>query len=252
MQGAGVPVRAAAAGTVRAVRDGVADQPPDGSLRRDYGQQSCGNGVAVAHDDGWETQYCHLRQGSVRVHPGDQVTTGQPLGLVGMSGEANFPHVHLSLRHHGEQVDPFTGGTADSACGETGTPLWTGRAAGALGYVEVPIAVVGLGDRVPEHREIVSGAAGDAVLAPDRPLVGYVLAYGLRRGDRIELAILGPDGTELNRMAFPVEEDAPRASRSAGRKAPASGWPPGTYRVEASVVRVDRRWAKARSFALAQ
>ncbi|HEX8373593.1 MAG TPA: M23 family metallopeptidase, partial [Geminicoccaceae bacterium] len=63
----GVPVLAAAAGVVRGSRDGEPDQPPDGRLANDYGDRNCGNGVALDHADGWSTQYCHLRRGSVAV-----------------------------------------------------------------------------------------------------------------------------------------------------------------------------------------
>ena len=68
--------------------------------------RNCGNGVVIRHADGWETQYCHLRRGSVQVAEGDRVEAGEPLGLVGMSGEANFPHVHLSVRRDGDRHRP--------------------------------------------------------------------------------------------------------------------------------------------------
>jgi len=245
----GVAVQAAAAGVVQAVRDGVPDQPPDGRMVHEIGRQNCGNGVLIEHGQGWETQYCHLRQGSVVVGIGDEVAQGQPLGLVGMSGEANFPHVHLTVRQGGRVLDPFTRTPMGEACGETGVPLWRAELAQRLGYVAVPIAEVGLTDRVPEHREIVGGTAAAAALTARSPaLVGYLLAYGALRGDRIELTIRGPDGQEVNSTGFDVEEDAPRASRSAGRRMPAGGWPAGRYRVEARVARGERSWMRERSF----
>ena len=96
---AGVAVLAAAPGVVRGVRDGVADFAPKVEGRE------CGNGVLVEHQGGWVTQYCHMRQGSVIVKPGQSVETGTPLGLIGQSGMADFPHVHLSLRHNDTQVE---------------------------------------------------------------------------------------------------------------------------------------------------
>jgi hypothetical protein len=246
-------VLAAAAGVVRAVRDGVPDQPPNGRLQHEFGRQNCGNGVLVAHEAGWETQYCHLHQGSVRVRPGEAVAAGQELGLVGMSGEANFPHVHLSVRHDGRPIDPFSGLGMEALCAQAGTALWRRDLQPLLEYREVPIAVVGLTDRVPEHEAIVAGTAAATALGRGSPaLVGYVLGYGLRPGDRIGIAITGPDGAVVGRARFTVEEEAPRATRSAGRKAPPEGWPPGTYRVEASVERDGRRWSRSQAFALAQ
>ena len=84
-----------------AARDGVADFAP---FRRG---QDCGNGVLVDHGDGWETQYCHMKQGSVRVTSGDAVGAGAVLGQIGQSGMAAFPHLHLSVRHNADKIDPF-------------------------------------------------------------------------------------------------------------------------------------------------
>jgi len=39
----------------------------------------------------------HLRAGSVRVAVGEEVTTGQPVGEFGNSGNSTQPHVHVQL-----------------------------------------------------------------------------------------------------------------------------------------------------------
>ncbi|HEU4763661.1 MAG TPA: M23 family metallopeptidase [Gemmatimonadales bacterium] len=41
--------------------------------------------------------YAHFRQGSVRVRPGDRVSTGDLLGAVGNSGRSTMPHLHFHL-----------------------------------------------------------------------------------------------------------------------------------------------------------
>ena len=56
---AGVTVRAAAAGVVRGLRDGMAEGAP---LSEVQGRE-CGNGVVIDLGRGWETQYCHLKRG---------------------------------------------------------------------------------------------------------------------------------------------------------------------------------------------
>lgn len=249
----GVAVTTSAPGIVAGVRDGMPDQPPEGRLAYEFGQCNCGNGVLLRHADGWETQYCHLRQGSVQVARGDPVVAGQPLGLVGMSGEANFPHVHLSVRREGGSIDPFTGGSAGGACGGTASSLWSPALPSLLAYDEVPIAVVGLSDHLPDRDAIVAGRVDGEPLSSASPaLVGYVLAYGLSKGDRLEIGINGPDGRQVSSAGFDLDEDAPRATRAAGRRRPQEGWPVGTYRVEIRVLRGERSFGRAADFAVTQ
>jgi hypothetical protein len=51
----------------------------------------------------------HMRWGSVRVHPGDYVTTDTLLGEVGNSGNSNEPHLHVHVQRPGRLWDPFAG-----------------------------------------------------------------------------------------------------------------------------------------------
>ncbi len=102
-----VPVLAATDGTVKAVRDGVADMFFKKAKPQDVAGRECGNGVIIDHGNGWETQYCHLHQGSVHVAKGQTVKRGDQLGEAGYSGMADFAQVFLSVRHDGKVVDPF-------------------------------------------------------------------------------------------------------------------------------------------------
>lgn len=52
-----------------------------------------GNHVLIEH--GVVVALCHLRRGSIRVHAGQQVTTGDLLGDCGNSGNSTEPHVHV-------------------------------------------------------------------------------------------------------------------------------------------------------------
>jgi len=65
--------------------------------------------VLIDHGAGWSILYAHLLEASVR--PGETVLAAQPLGLVGESGNASTPHLHLELRQHQPQglvaVDPM-------------------------------------------------------------------------------------------------------------------------------------------------
>jgi murein DD-endopeptidase MepM/ murein hydrolase activator NlpD len=41
--------------------------------------------------------YAHLKTGSVKPKVGDKLTTGQPLGLLGNSGNSDAPHLHFQV-----------------------------------------------------------------------------------------------------------------------------------------------------------
>ena len=48
---------------------------------------------------GTTSLYGHLKQGSLRVHVGEQVRRGQVLGEVGDSGNSGEPHLHLQVQN---------------------------------------------------------------------------------------------------------------------------------------------------------
>jgi hypothetical protein len=57
-----------------------------------------GNLVVIDHGNGEFSLMAHLKQGSVVVKAGDAVKAGQPVGQMGVSGDAYLPHVHYELR----------------------------------------------------------------------------------------------------------------------------------------------------------
>ncbi len=95
--------------------------------------KECGNGVRIDHGEGWHTQYCHMRRGSIAVKEGDKIDVGVKLGEVGYSGNATFPHVHLSVSMDMQPVDPFLP-AKDAQCGAPSRMLWTDAAKAKLAY----------------------------------------------------------------------------------------------------------------------
>ena len=61
---------------------------------------AAGNVVIIELDNGLFVVLAHLRQGTLRVSEGDRVRTGDPLGLVGNSGNTTMPHLHLQVQTH--------------------------------------------------------------------------------------------------------------------------------------------------------
>ena len=220
----GVRVVAAAAGEVLRVRDGVGDE---GRAAAPAGR-GCGNGVVVSHGDGWETQYCHLRDGSVAVRPGDRVARGDRLGLVGMSGNTEFPHVELLIRRNGATLDPFTGHEVYSGCGKAGRSLWHVDARPP--YRASQVAAVGFATERVDMESLRRDAASPTVLSADAPkLVLWVITLGVEPGDRLTLRIVGPDGSTV----FLQEKEMKRTQilrlDYGGRSVRGDGWTPGVY-----------------------
>ena len=61
--------------------------------------------LTLAHKDGVQTFYAHMQE--LLANPGDEVKQGQIIGLVGSSGWATGPHLHLGVLIDGEAVDPL-------------------------------------------------------------------------------------------------------------------------------------------------
>lgn len=233
----GVNVLAAAAGIVRGVRDGEPDISIRARPRAEVANKECGNGVVIAHPGGWETQYCHMARGSIAVRAGQSVTAGTMLGRVGLSGETEFPHLHLSVRHGQEKVDPFAYGQAAGQC-SGGRSLWIDTPGYATGHVLVAGFASG-----PVTMAAVQDAGATPMPRPGRttPLVAFAQAIGLESGDVQRIVLRAPDGTVLaDNKAAPLDRDKAQVVLFAGKKAPAGGWPRGRYRSEYSVTRAGR------------
>ncbi|MEZ5994721.1 MAG: M23 family metallopeptidase [Hyphomonadaceae bacterium] len=114
----GLPIRAAADGVVVAVHNDRIDN--EGMLRQrnesyeayearaqEFQQTmllsgggfdaAAGNYVLIAHEGGEHTLYAHMRQGSVRVRPGQRVAAGDQIGEAGTSGNSTEPHLHFQV-----------------------------------------------------------------------------------------------------------------------------------------------------------
>lgn len=204
---AGVNVLAAAPGTVVGTRDGIADFVPPVPAKE------CGNGVLVDDGNGWQSQYCHMKQGSVAVHKGDQVNSGTPLGLVGQSGAADFPHLHLTVRHNGQVVDPFA--PYATTCGKpTSIGLWSTF----LPYEAGGFLAAGFTTEVPTFDAIQAGLPTQP-LAPDAPaIVLWAEVFGGQSGDVMAFSILAPDASSILQTTATLTKNQDQLFRAAGKK----------------------------------
>ncbi len=223
-QAAGVNVLAAAPGMVHGVRDDMPDILQGQPGAPDVSERECGNGVVIGHADGWETQYCHMEQGSVQVQPGQRVAMGAVIGRVGLSGETEFPHLHLSVRHDGAVVDPFDPDGVTTCATPGDSTLWQDPpATPAAGLISA-----GFATGVPEYDTVKAGTAAATALSRDDALVLWAFAFGSRAGDVLQLTISGPGGKVIG-QDFAIDRAQAQFFRAAGRRSPPGGWPYGGY-----------------------
>ena len=227
----GVNVLASAAGTVAGLRDGMEDVQFTNENALGIDGRECGNGVVLRHDNGWETQYCHLRKGSIAVTEGQEVTAGEVLGQVGMSGRAAFPHVHLSVRRDGEVVDPFDpDGSIVCGAPETDT-LWASPPL----YRPGGIISLGAAAGIPDFSEI----RANTVQLPDPQsdaLVIYAFLFGSQKDDVMSLKLSGPEGVVVQSDVELTRTQA-QSFRAVGKKLRDDRWPAGTYHGSATLLR---------------
>lgn len=115
MDSGSAAVFAAADGEVVFVHDGEYDRcaldlQAQQVLCEDGGPVTPANAITVLHADGVATRYLHLMKDSIVVAQGDHVTCGQPMALVGSSGNSSAPHLHFEvLDTDGAPVDAYAG-----------------------------------------------------------------------------------------------------------------------------------------------
>ncbi|MBL8583639.1 MAG: M23 family metallopeptidase [Rhizobiaceae bacterium] len=235
----GVPVVAVADGTVLRGRDGVADHLISTDAdRAAVKSKECGNGIILDVGSGVEVQYCHMRQGSLAVKPGQQVKRGEKLGEIGASGLAQFPHVHITVRVDGKEVDPSTGRVLTEGCLQNPSdarPLFSAEVLKEIGQGEPQVIEAGLTGAVFDHDSLtLSGPPPEPTKASEN-IVGWGWFINLRKDDRIRITLTGPDGQKIaERTSDALDRSKASFSGYAGKR----GAPkPGAYSVVVAVIR---------------
>jgi len=95
---AGIDIRGAKGQEILAARAGTVAFC--GGTHGGYGTM-----VVLDHGDGVQTLYAHAQK--VLVKTGDSVSRGQPIALVGRTGNATTEHCHFELRLENRAVDPI-------------------------------------------------------------------------------------------------------------------------------------------------
>src|SRR5438034_4930001 len=175
---AGLPVFAAAAGTVTEVQDGNFDRETSMSSRPS-------NYVRIDHGNNWSTIYFHLARNTITVKIGDVVKSGQVIGLLGSSGDSTGPHLHFTPLYRNSVVEMGY----DTATYETDPMPYGG---------DVPAFLFDAGvtnyDPSPDVSEHVSPINSFSTTQAGT-LYFWTAAYGLDPVDRLVPKYYRPDGS---------------------------------------------------------
>ncbi len=234
----GTEILAAANGTVLRLRNNVPDYIPTDEERQKMlaENRGCGNGVYIDHGDGWQTIYCHMKEGSITVKQGEKVKQGAALGLIGNSGASEFPHLHFGVFFENSPVDPFTGITKSALCGSTPAPLWHDHL--SLDYQPLSLYAAGFKGAAPNFEALKIDSKSPETLPVASPALAFWASiFGVAAGDKITLTITGPDGKKFASRETIQDKTRARQFYFIGRRSDEDGLAPGFYNGHVRLVR---------------
>ncbi|MEZ6060089.1 MAG: right-handed parallel beta-helix repeat-containing protein [Planctomycetaceae bacterium] len=182
----GIAVLAAADGVVTAVQDGNPDRESGFSP-----VNLPSNFITIDHGNGWQSRYFHVSRDSITVQPGDVVSRGQTIALMGSSGAsaglAGGPHLHFDVSHFGRLIETFL------------APVQYYVA--SLPYqADAPPSILDIAVSnynafaSPDPAERMSAVSEFSLLENDTAALTYNLSH-LRDGDTVSVRWIAPDGS---------------------------------------------------------
>lgn len=226
----GVAVVAATDGTVRATRDNMQDISVKKIGKEAIFQRDCGNAVILDHPAGYVTKYCHMRNGSIAVKQGEKVKAGQRLGLVGLSGATEFPHLHFQVERLGRVLDPFTAEPVGMKCGTARNTLWNAGTAAEFAYRPTALLTAGFYPGEPKQEVLDALAAPPETISRTAPVITlWAEIMGARQGDTLSLTIMAPNGVAIATYDQPYQRNQATSLRYVGKKATDEGLGIGEY-----------------------
>ncbi|WP_269424753.1 M23 family metallopeptidase [Kiloniella laminariae] len=241
----GVVVKAAGDGEVIRLREGEDEGLFLEDPKKIPSGREAGNAVVLRHGGGWETLYAHLRPGSITVTVGQQVKAGDKLGLVGLSGNTEFAHLHFHVTRNAQFYDPFTG-VQPKDCSPESKPagLWSPEARLSLAYRETGLVETGFSSSAPVVRRLPLSEERERIsLQKETERMFYWMeAWGVHPADRLTLSITDPSGKRRVDQTVLTKSQA-SYFRYLGLKKPQEGWSSGQYLGEVRLERlVEGNW----------
>lgn len=231
-----IPVIAAADGVVVGTRNTESDAVKSREDVAALSTKECGNGARLDHGDGWNTQYCHMKQGSVQVKTGQQVKRGDVLGYVGLSGKTEFAHAHMGVFYNNKPIDPFAPamGVEAQCAPSPGVQMWSEE----MGYPKgAQIFNVGIAGGKPDWEAVKRSEYAARSIPRNAPaLVVWVEAFTSPAGTKIQYDVQDESGATLIATEAVEQKNRARVFNFVGKKAPQGGFKPGQYRAKVQTV----------------
>ena len=204
----------------------------------------CGNGLLLKHEDGWETQYCHMKQGSISVKTGQVVNKGDVIGKVGLSGFTEFKHLHLSVRKDGKSIDPFSSEILESGCNDNNVNyknIWDSNTAKSLQYTKTSIVDFGINDTLPlSELNARNGDYNNIRFNNKTKVMLFWLDTILPKyGDIIKVKVTYPSG-RIRDLNVKNDKNYVRRFQYFGIKKTTPKWSQGTYKINYLIKRNDK------------
>ncbi len=235
----GVPVIAVKDGIIDRLRDGEDDtwKTTTDLDKIKQERKECGNAIMINHNDETKSIYCHLRQNSIIVEKGQNVKKGDILGMVGMSGFTEFPHLHYGLVKNKEIIDPFTGRKSSSNCGlDNIKPLWDKGL--NLSYQPFVIQSSGFSATIPTLDHLGRDAASiNQISLNDKNIVFWAILLGVRVDDVIQLTIYDANNKIYTTQEITQDRNRARQLYYIGKKINDQNLTAGAYTAQVKITR---------------
>ena len=230
----GVAVLAAADGTVLRTRNNMQDISVLETGQQSVKNKECGNAAIIEHVSGYTTQYCHMRQGSVSVKPGDQVKAGDKIGLLGLSGDTEYPHMHLNVRKDGKRIDPFDGQRLNTSCnsGNGSESLWKEQPP-YTGMDLMPLVF----SSEPLTRKTRWNIQPDSLQTDAPALIVTGIGWNIMVGDTWQFNIFRPDGSQATNRRLTAKKNRQSQWYANRLFRPEGGFMPGVWKARLVVTR---------------
>ncbi len=241
----GVPVLAAADGTVLRIKSGVNDGTfiKEGEKSIVQGREG-GNEVVILHKNGWQTFYAHLRKGSIAVTEGDKVAAGDALGIVGLSGKSEFTHLHFHVMHNNKFYDPYLGTSSTGCQNKLSKSFWRAPDQEKLKYKATGLIETGFSSEIPNVVNLPFSSEREriALKKNGETLVFWIQAWGFKIADRLTLTYTDPTG-KVSTNQITLKKNQASYFKYLGKKKPQTGWLSGSYTGKVRLERiVDGAW----------